>query len=283
MVKIILCAFACLFALTACSSGGSGGSTSSGSPTSDLPLSNPPWQIAADDDLALYMVHVHQDYHADPTHFAFWWSVRSAFAAPVQSVEWRIERLDGPAQPALTGTIGPIPGGNSGGDGHDHHAEWTEQAPGARHTYRLTIDPNHRIEQASRQNDSYIFVVDVPTSATPSRSGDLEFYAREAHVHAMRENSEYVFHFQARNTTTAEIKKTKWRLKSVSLGVDTLYDLPEIPAGGIVEVDQILRIVAPGEHDVTMTIDAPGDVSESNEGNNAHPFFVLVGSPSGSG
>ncbi|MBA2481305.1 MAG: hypothetical protein H0V44_11640, partial [Planctomycetes bacterium] len=132
-------------------------------------------------------------------------------------------------------------------------------------------------------NNTYLFVIDVPNTSTPSRTGDLEFYAREAHIHVMRQNSEHVVHFQARNIKTTTIPATKWRIKSVSLGIDTLYDLPEILAGEKGEVDQILRILAPGEHDITITLDATGQVSETNEGNNSHPFFVLVGSPSGSG
>nr|MBA2481201.1 hypothetical protein [Planctomycetota bacterium] len=64
--------------VSACGSGGggSGGSSTASAPT-ELSRTNPPWQIAPANDLALYAIHSHQDYHADPRHISFWWSVRS--------------------------------------------------------------------------------------------------------------------------------------------------------------------------------------------------------------
>jgi subtilase family serine protease len=266
--------------LTSCGGSSGGGSASS---ATDGSVSNPPYQIAPSDDLAIYMCHVHQDWYANPRNFAFYWSVRSTFATTVPSIDWKIERLDGAPQPAATGTITNIPGGNLGGDGHEHASEWQEQAPGARHTYRLTINASGAVAEASRQNNSYVFVVDVPSTSTPSKTGDLEFFAREAHFHAMIPNSQYVFHFQARNTKTSKIPATTWRLQAPDLGIDHTYDLDPIEAGGIAETDQTIQILQPGLHAVTITLDSSNQVSESSESDNTRTFWVLVGSPSGSG
>jgi subtilase family serine protease len=268
-------------ALAACGGSSGGGSSSASVPEGEF--ANPPYAIAPSDDLAIYMCHAHQDWYANPRNFAFYWSVRSTFATTIPSIDWKIERLDGAPQPAATGTITGIPGGNLGGDGHEHAFEWQEQAPGARHMYRLTINASGALSEASRQNNSYIFVVDVPDAATPSQTGDLEFYAREAHFHAMMPNSQYVFHFQARNRKASRVPTTTWRLQAPDLGIDRTYDLDPIDPDGIAETDQTIQILAPGLHAVTITLDSAGQVSESNEGNNSRTFWVLVGSPSGSG
>src|SRR6185369_17601090 len=129
----------------------------------------------------------------------------------------------------------------------------------------LTLDPDNALGEASKQNNSYIFVVDVPSTATPSRSGDLEFYAREAHFHAMMPNAMYDFHFEVRNTTAADIRKTKWRLQIPDLNIDNTYDLAPIASGAVVQASRSIQIIQPGLHAATVTIDAAGQVREANE------------------
>ena len=270
--------------LTGCGMGSSSsGSDPSTKSSNQQEIRNPPYQIAASDDLALFMCHVHQDPVGDPTHFAFYWSVRSTFTHVLPSVDWKLERIDGDPQQVMSGTISNLPDLEQGGDGHNYHADWVEQAPGSQHMYRLTVNPGHAITEAGYDNDSYIFVVDVPATATPSKVGDLEYYAREAHFHAMMPNNQYVFHFQARNRTSARIPRTKWRLQDPLEGIDNVYDLDAIAAGDVGETDQTIRLMAPGIHTVTLTLDSANQVTETDEADNVRVFRVLIGTPSGSG
>ncbi|MBA3709389.1 MAG: hypothetical protein H0W83_11305 [Planctomycetes bacterium] len=284
------------FALTAClactSCGGSSGGGAaavastggtSAPPAIDLSTANPPYSIASTNDLSLYFCHVHQDLYVDPTHFSFWWGIKSTFAANTANVEWVLQRLDGPAQPPMRGTIPSVAANATGGDGHDVHVDWTEAAPGARHTYALTIDPDNRIVEARKRNNTYVFIVDVPGTSAPSIADDLEFYAREAHVHCMVPGQGYIVHFQVRNTKTTDVPATRYRVSCAALGLDTSYDLPAIPAGGVVEAFQTVTITTAGEYSIILTIDSTDLVSEARESNNARTFVILVGPPASTG
>jgi hypothetical protein len=244
---------------------------------------NPPWSMASSNDLALWYCHVHQDYFSDPTHFGFWWGIRSTFSTTVASIDWTIERLDGTPQPPLTGTITNIPAYNTGGDGHEHSAEWTELQPGARHTYRLTINASQTQPEASSINDSYVFVVDVPSTTTANLSGNLVYYAREAHFHAMMPDEQFIFHFEAQNLTGAAIPSTKWRLQDPLEGIDITNDLEALADQAIAETHQTVTLHTPGLHVVTQTLDSADQLSESNRKLNVRTFYVLVNAPLGDG
>lgn len=290
MYKLAISKMAVLsLVVVGCSSNGGGGSKSNvnkpppGQPGQIIGApanANPPYQIAAADDLALFMVHVHQDLYGDPTHFGFWWSVQSTFATGLNSVRWRLTRLDA-SQETTSGTI-DIPAMHAGGDGHDHNIEWTESAPG-RHFYALTIDSDNDLDEAGRANNTYVFIVDVPAAPDQSDPNDLEFYAREAHVHFMMPDFGYIVHFQARNTAIADAPATRWRLQIPTANIDQVFDLGPIPAGGIAEDSFAFQLVEPGTHTATVTIDADNEVAENNESNNTRPFTILVGEPRGNG
>jgi hypothetical protein len=256
-------------------------------PPPNLETANPPYSTAASDDLSLWFCHVHQDYYADPTHFAFWWSVHSTFATDVANVEWMVRRLDGPPQAAKTGVITNVKAGTIGGDGHDYSTEWTEAAPGGRHYYQLILDPHNKITEAGKANNSYIFVVDVPSTSMLVRDGDLEFYGREAHVHCMMPNDQFDVHFELRNSSDQAMDNVEWRLQCPDIGFDQTFTIDEIPAQTIYGADppllqQILTLSQPGLHDITLTIDPNNHIAETNELNNVRVFHILVGPPGGS-
>jgi hypothetical protein len=274
-----------------CSGGGGGGAgskkKSSGSSDDgviavDLDTANPPWRIESSNDLALYSGHVHQDYFADPTHFAIYWSIRSSFTGNISAVEWVVQRVDGDEHETKTGTVTNLPGSEQGGDGHNYHVEWTETEPG-RHYYVVMIDPDSKIDEASRANNSHVFVVDIPESSEVSRSGDIELYAREAHVHELYPGSGYIVHFEARNTTANTIGPTTWTITSPELGVDQTYTLARMEAGEVIADSDTIVITEPGLHELILTIDADDEVAESNENNNRRVFPLLIGPPQGSG
>ena len=229
------------------------------------------------------MCHVHQDFYADPVHFSFWWDVKSTFSTAIPSLDWKIERLDGTPQPALTGTITDVAAFNPGIDGHGYFAQWIEQQPGARHQYRLSINPTHAITETAYQNNEYIFEVDVPDRVVASVAGDLEYELDESHVHVMMPDSEYGFHFVAHNRLAAAIPATRWRLQDEVEGIDQSHDLPAIAADGTEEAEQDAVLTVPGLHIVTITIDSTNLVSETNEDNNVSTFYIIVGSPLGDG
>jgi hypothetical protein len=242
---------------------------------------NAPYRLNASNDLTIFMCHVHQDYYADPVHFAFWWDVRSSFTTAVPSIAWKIERLDGTPPPAVTGTITNLPANNAGVDGHEVFVPWIESDRGSHHRYKLTINSDRAIVESNYDNDSFIFEVDVPNLETPSQAGDLEFNSDSAHVHMWMPDSENEIHFDVRNRLASAVPATKWRLRDALEGIDASYDLDAISAGGVVVGNQLIQLLTPGLHAVTITIDSLNAVGETNEANNVSTQYILVGPPVG--
>jgi hypothetical protein len=192
----------------------------------------------------------------------------------VEDIDWEIRRL-GPGAPApISGTI-PLASAHTGqGDGHDHAVDVIENDRGQTHTYQITLDPDNRIAEADEDNNTYLFVIDVPDDSTPSRVGDLEF--RTAHFHALRPGATHGFHFEAHNTSGATMSGARWRLRCADLGVDLAFDLDPIPAGSFIDTSTTLEITDNGEHRFQLILDSGDAVIETNEDNNQIPFTIVV-------
>ena len=248
-------------------------------PPPAAPATNAPYRINASNDLTIFMCHAHQDFYADPVHFAFWWDVRSTFSTVVPSIAWKVERLDGTPPPAVTGTITNLPANYAGIDGHGEFMQWIEHDRGGHHRYKLTINHDRAVAETDYDNDSFIFELDVPDHDTPGQAGDLEFNGDTAHMHMWMPDSENVVHFEVRNRLATDVPATRWRMRDALEGVDESYDLPAIPAGGIGESSHFIQLLTPGLHTVTITIDSTNLVSETDEADNVSTQYILVGAP----
>jgi hypothetical protein len=249
--------------MNGCSSGGSSGGGDGGDGGPDV-------------NLQFHGLHYHQDFYGSPNFIAFWWSVRNDSDQDVGPVQWRLTRVDGPSNESKSGSMGVIPAHAQVGDGHEFHVDWLETQLDARHTWLLTIDPNNRITESDKNDNSYTFIVDTPSATMPSQAGDIEFRTNTPHFHAVVGSpNAYVFHFEATNTGASTLEGVDWRLRCADIGYDETFTLDAMPAGGTVEASTPVE-VPEGQHEFTLTLDSGDDVDETNEANNSRVFVVLV-------